>query len=102
MSNGQKKTWIYIFNINIHILNQGSSVPPEAGCCCCGCDVVTTAVAEVRLSQSPGTGLIFTFYLLSPPLSTSTLLRLKTSAANRLIGEVVQSRRRPLLGASPG
>ena len=27
---------------------------------------------------------------------------LKTSAANRLIGEVVQSRRRPLLGPSPG
>ena len=26
----------------------------------------------------------------------------KTSAANRLIGEVVQSRRRPLLGPSPG
>ena len=25
-----------------------------------------------------------------------------TSAANRLIGEVVQSRRRPLLGRSPG
>ena len=25
-----------------------------------------------------------------------------TSAANRLIGEVVQSRRRPLLGPSPG
>ena len=27
---------------------------------------------------------------------------LRTSAANRLIGEVVQSRRRPLLGPSPG
>ena len=27
---------------------------------------------------------------------------LATSAANRLIGEVVQSRRRPLLGPSPG
>ena len=26
----------------------------------------------------------------------------ETSAANRLIGEVVQSRRRPLLGPSPG
>ena len=26
----------------------------------------------------------------------------QTSAANRLIGEVVQSRRRPLLGPSPG
>ena len=26
----------------------------------------------------------------------------RTSAANRLIGEVVQSRRRPLLGPSPG
>ena len=25
-----------------------------------------------------------------------------TSAANRLVGEVVQSRRRPLLGPSPG
>ena len=28
--------------------------------------------------------------------------RARTSAANRLIGEVVQSRRRPLLGPSPG
>ena len=28
--------------------------------------------------------------------------QLRTSAANRLIGEVVQSRRRPLLGPSPG
>ena len=28
--------------------------------------------------------------------------QLQTSAANRLIGEVVQSRRRPLLGPSPG
>ena len=27
---------------------------------------------------------------------------LQVSAANRLIGEVVQSRRRPLLGPSPG
>ena len=27
---------------------------------------------------------------------------LGTSAANRLIGEVIQSRRRPLLGPSPG
>ena len=30
------------------------------------------------------------------------LKRLLGSAANRLIGEVVQSRRRPLLGPSPG
>ena len=30
------------------------------------------------------------------------LVLLITSAANRLIGEVVQSRRRPLLGPSPG
>ena len=29
-------------------------------------------------------------------------LKMKDSAANRLIGEVVQSRRRPLLGPSPG
>ena len=29
-------------------------------------------------------------------------LKMRTSAANRLIGEVVQSRRRPLLGPSPG
>ena len=28
--------------------------------------------------------------------------RVRTSAANRLIGEAVQSRRRPLLGPSPG
>ena len=32
----------------------------------------------------------------------TTELALITSAANRLIGEVVQSRRRPLLGPSPG
>ena len=31
-----------------------------------------------------------------------TLISIDTSAANRLIGEVVQSRRRPLLGPSPG
>ena len=30
------------------------------------------------------------------------LLDFEASAANRLIGEVVQSRRRPLLGPSPG
>ena len=36
-------------------------------------------------------------YHLIPPL-----LCVCTSAANRLIGEVVQSRRRPLLGPSPG
>ena len=35
----------------------------------------------------------------SPPEVTITIT---TSAANRLIGEVVQSRRRPLLGPSPG
>ena len=29
-------------------------------------------------------------------------VRITASAANRLIGEVVQSRRRPLLGPSPG
>ena len=35
--------------------------------------------------------------------AVSLCLRLvQTSAANRLIGEVVQSRRRPLLGPSPG
>ena len=31
-----------------------------------------------------------------------TLTCILTSVANRLIGEVVQSRRRPLLGPSPG
>ena len=31
-----------------------------------------------------------------------SLPEIKASAANRLIGEVVQSRRRPLLGPSPG
>ena len=33
---------------------------------------------------------------------TSLISTISTSAANRLIGEVVQSRRRPLLGPSPG
>ena len=32
----------------------------------------------------------------------SSKMSMKTSAANQLIGEVVQSRRRPLLGPSPG
>ena len=40
---------------------------------------------------------IFTYVTFSP-----FPLWLKISAANRLIGEVVQSRRRPLLGPSPG
>ena len=31
-----------------------------------------------------------------------TAVNIDISAANRLIGEVVQSRRRPLLGPSPG
>ena len=35
---------------------------------------------------------------MSTPIQQGT----RTSAANRLIGEVVQSRRRPLLGPSPG
>ena len=40
----------------------------------------------------------------SPTLHSSQLTRSEvfTSAANRLIGEDVQSRRRPLLGPSPG
>ena len=37
----------------------------------------------------------------SPDLSVVRRRR-QASAANRLIGEVVQSRRRPLLGPSPG
>ena len=39
---------------------------------------------------------------LSPRHRTAASGTLLTSAANRLIGEVVQSRRRPLLGPSPG
>ena len=35
-------------------------------------------------------------------LGAPQLAAILTSAANRLIGEVVQSRRRPLLGPSPG
>ena len=35
-------------------------------------------------------------------IELTTLKPLNISAANRLIGEVVQSRRRPLLGPSPG
>ena len=34
--------------------------------------------------------------------SPARAMQVQTSAANRLIGEVVQSRRRPLLGPSPG
>ena len=36
-----------------------------------------------------------------PPVSQPAPAPARTSAANRLIGEVVQSRRRPLLGPSP-
>ena len=36
------------------------------------------------------------------PLTPSSARTTRTSAANRLISEVVQSRRRPLLGPSPG
>ena len=35
-------------------------------------------------------------------LSAASDVNIVISAANRLIGEVVQSRRRPLLGPSPG
>ena len=38
----------------------------------------------------------------SRPSSSRTWITCRTSAANRSIGEVVQSRRRPLLGPSPG
>ena len=37
-----------------------------------------------------------------PPGAGGAKVRMWISAANRLIGEVVQSRRRPLLGPSPG
>ena len=41
-------------------------------------------------------------YNLTNAVMTGVLSGVLTSAANRLIGEVVQSRRRPLLGPSPG
>ena len=40
--------------------------------------------------------------LLGDTLETFNQRMTRISAANRLIGEVVQSRRRPLLGPSPG
>ena len=40
--------------------------------------------------------------VLDPVRETEKMLTFLGSAANRLIGEVVQSRRRPLLGPSPG
>ena len=40
--------------------------------------------------------------VLDPVRETQNMLTFLGSAANRLIGEVVQSRRRPLLGPSPG
>ena len=49
------------------------------------------------LKLNPGPGISVTSGI--PAASAATL---GTSAANRLIGEVVQSRRRPLLGPSPG
>ena len=51
--------------------------------------------AALHSSHYPG---VMTAVYLRPALSSSVV----TSAANRLIGEVVQSRRRPLLGPSPG
>ena len=50
-------------------------------------------VAEADLHPRPEHGL-------GEPLEAAVLLLV--SAANRLISEVVQSRRRPLLGPSPG
>ena len=47
-----------------------------------------TALPQQPSSCSPGPGQL--------------CVNIRTSAANRLIGEVVQSRRRPLLGPSPG
>ena len=42
------------------------------------------------------------WYVASTILSITHVRSLQVSAANRLIGEVVQSRRWPLLGPSPG
>ena len=44
----------------------------------------------------------FSFDTVGAVVRLVLLLITTTSAANRLIGEVVQSRRRPLLGSSPG
>ena len=73
-----------------------------------GRDIETTVFAAASTSQLP----IITeedkdVYTPGNPdpdggLYVSTATPLRTSAANRLIGEVVQSRRRPLLGPSPG
>ena len=41
-------------------------------------------------------------WTVSPSSPVTHMPHILTSAANRLIGEVVQSRRRPLLGPSPG
>ena len=68
-------------------------------------------ITEHIVSMLPSLAL-YSLPTLSPDLATSAaremairhqkVTRDKTSAANRLIGEVVQSRRRPLLGPSPG
>ena len=48
--------------------------------------------------------LVFCYYFISCGVERiyQVLVMIISSAANRLIGEVVQSRRRPLLGPSPG
>ena len=59
-----------------------------------------SAVDYAGISRSP---LFGQFKLLAVELQRAELDTMtRTSAANRLIGEVVQTRRRPLLGPSPG
>ena len=78
-----------------------------------GVEVFADGVDEARVGHLGSLALLLLLLLGGVPLqllgldlkrsSCSDLCsRIHTNAANRLIGEVVQSRRRPLLGPSPG
>ena len=59
-------------------------------------EAVLVFLPDGNITQVGSSSLLPSFY------SQPCLVAIYTSAANRFIGEVVQSRRRPLLGPSPG
>ena len=71
-----------------------------------GFHVVTHTLLTINMCWSDNTsdnmGSSSQIYPVTRYSGTKENWRLLTSAAKRLIGEVVQSRRRPLLGPSPG
>ena len=78
-----------------------SSVVSSLAAACSCVPVLVTAQPQLLLANGPGTAL--PLLLLARLLAAVRLAApCRISAANRLIGEFVQSRRRPLLGPSPG